>query len=61
MLDSRSSDRRDEAGRRTGMDRRMTAVPVSFERRSGIDRRSVEDRRSGRDRRQEAFLLSQLM
>ena len=43
---------KDHGGRRSGIDRRETAIQLTFtDRRSGLERRSGFDRRSGKDRR----------
>jgi cytidine deaminase len=53
--DRRSTHRRDPAGRRSHVDRRVAQIPtVQDERRKGTDRRA-KDRRSGRDRRDDAM------
>jgi len=52
MQRRRLVDRRHSVGRRIVRERRRNAVPVTIDRRTGIERRMVLVRRSGEERRE---------
>ena len=51
MQRRRLVDRRQSVGRRIVRERRRMAVPVTIDRRSGIERRTIMSRRAGQERR----------